>query len=122
MAGNLQESGEKKFLNVLKKILFWNYERNTWQWDALCVIILIFIFLTPKSWFETGERLNAQRHQKPNISTVLLGAEVIENERDTGRIQDRVRAMTGRSDAEIVDVRKRVGQNGHTLGYEVDIR
>lgn len=109
-------------MHVLKKILFWNYPRNTWQWDALCVVILIFIFLTPKSWFETGERVNLQGHQKPNISTLLLGAELIENERDTGRIQDRVRTMTGRSDAQILEVRKRVGQDGATLGYEVDIR
>ena len=86
------------------------------------MVILIFIFLTPKSWFETSERVNLQRHQKPNISTLLFGPEVIENERDTARIQDRVRVMTGRSDAQVVEVRKRVGQNGATLGYEVDIR
>jgi len=109
-------------LNVLKKILFWNYERNTWQWDALCAVILIFIFLTPKSWFENGERLNTERHQKTNVSTLLVGPEVIDNEEDTAHIRDQVRAITGRSEVQILEVRKRVGQNGRTLGYEVDIR
>ena len=109
-------------LNIFKKLLFWNYARNTWQWDALCVVILIFIFLTPKSWFENGERLTAERHQRPNVSTLFVGAEVIENERDTARILDRVKILTGRSDVQVLEVRKRVAQNGTTVGYEVDIR
>ncbi len=108
--------------NIFKRILFWNYPRNTWQWDALCVVILIFIFLTPKSWFENGERLAAGQHQRPNVSTLMVGAELIENERDTARILDRVRALTGRSEVQILEVRKRVAQNGTTVGYEVDIR
>jgi len=122
VAGNLQDRLIEKLLNALKKFVFWNYERNTWQWDALCVVILIFIFLTPKSWFETGERLAADRHQKSSISTLLVGTEVIENEGDTGRILDRVRALTGRADVQVLGVRKRVAPNGTTVGYEVDIR
>jgi len=102
-------------IQILKKLLFWNYPRNTWQWDALCVVILIFIFLTPKSWFGTGE-------PHPAISTLLMSTELIENEADQGQIQNRVRTMTGKSEAQVVGVRKRVGQDGRILGYEVDIR
>lgn len=109
-------------LDIFKKIFFWNYARNTWQWDALCVVILIFIFLTPKSWFENGERHSGQGHQRPAISTLIVSSEVIENEKDTARLQERVRAITGRADAQVVEVRKRIGQDGSILGYEVDIR
>jgi hypothetical protein len=108
--------------SILKKLFFWNYARNTWQWDALCVVILIFIFLTPKSWFANSERHPGQGHQTPTISTLLISAEVIENEKDTVRLKDQVRALTGRPDAEVVQVRKRVGQDGSVVGYEVDIR
>jgi hypothetical protein len=38
-------------LNVLKRIVFWSYGRTTWQYDVLCLLILAFVFLTPKSWF-----------------------------------------------------------------------
>jgi hypothetical protein len=38
----------------MKNIINWNYERASWQWDLLCVIILAFIFLTPKEWFDDG--------------------------------------------------------------------
>ena len=41
--------------NTAKKIVFWNYPRTSWQWDVLCVLILVFIFLTPKSWFQNSE-------------------------------------------------------------------
>jgi hypothetical protein len=36
----------------MKNIINWNYERASWQWDVLCIVIMCFIFLTPKSWFE----------------------------------------------------------------------
>jgi hypothetical protein len=109
-------------LGLLKKLFFWNYARSSWQWDALCVVILIFIFLTPKSWFGSGERHPSEGHQIRTISTLLLSAEVVENEQDKAQLQDRIRVMTGRSDAQVLEVRKRIGQDGRTLGYEVDIR
>jgi hypothetical protein len=36
----------------VKNIINWNYERASWQWDVLCILIMCFIFLTPKEWFE----------------------------------------------------------------------
>ena len=109
-------------LNVLKKIFFWNYARNTWQWDALCVVILIFIFLTPKSWFENSERSAALAHQSPTASVLLVDAEVIDNIEDKGQIQQRLRSLTGRSTLEVLNVRKLTDDQGKIRGYEVDIR
>jgi hypothetical protein len=40
----------------MKNIVWWNYERASWQWDVLCLVILAFIFLTPKEWFDKTER------------------------------------------------------------------
>jgi len=109
-------------IDVLKKMLFWNYPRNTWQWDVLCVLILIFIFLTPKGWFGTGEPHPSEKHQTPTVSTLLVSAEPVGNEEDKAHLENRVRAMTGRSDTQVIQVRKRIGQDGRILGYEVDIR
>ena len=109
-------------LTTLKKIFFWNYARNTWQWDVLCVVILIFIFLTPKSWFSGGERSQAHEHQSPIVKTVLLSPEVVGNEGDKTRIESQVRLITGRDRVEIVDVRKVVATDGRITGFEVDIR
>lgn len=116
------ESWERPLLSFLKKLFFWNYERNTWQWDSLCVVILIFIFLTPKSWFDNSERRGAFRHQSPASSIVVIGPELIENTQDKAQIEQLVREFTGRQDVEVLNVRRVVGADGKTRGYEVDIR
>ena len=41
----------KIILSTLKKILFWSYERGSWQYDVMCVLILAFIFLAPNRAF-----------------------------------------------------------------------
>ena len=108
-------------LNIVRKTFLWNYARNTWQWDILCVLILIFIFLAPKGWFQSSERHRVLAPQSP-ASTLLVGPELIENAGDKIRLQERVRALTGRTRAEVVEVRKVLDRDGKTRGYEVDIR
>lgn len=107
---------------TLKKIFFWNYARNTWQWDLLCVVILIFIFLTPKSWFSESERAGNTLHQSPIAQTVLLSPEVVENEADKGQIERQVKSLTGRTKVQVLGVRRVVDSDGKTRGFEVDIR
>lgn len=64
-----------KFKLVLLRSVFWAYERGTWQYDLILVVILCFIFLTPISWF---------RHQpSPRLSDFAKSEGVIE----IGRIQ-----------------------------------
>ncbi len=36
---------------ILTRTFFWSYERGTWQYDVAVVAILIFVLLTPRSWF-----------------------------------------------------------------------
>ncbi len=44
----------------MKNVINWNYERGSWQWDVLCLLILAFIFLTPKPWFYSVRTLATQ--------------------------------------------------------------
>jgi hypothetical protein len=106
---------------MLRKLFFWNYARNTWQWDVLCVVILIFIFLTPKSWFENGERRALSLHQNPVASTVLVGAELVENGDDRAQVERVIRTITNRPNVQVLKVRPVVGSDGKTRAYEVDI-
>ena len=39
----------------MKRIILWAYERGTWQYDIFCLLIVAFIFLTPKEWFAGKE-------------------------------------------------------------------
>ena len=43
----------KLILTTLKKVLFWSYERGSWQYDVMCVLILAFIFFAPNSVFHS---------------------------------------------------------------------
>jgi hypothetical protein len=113
---------EYSLLKVLRKLFFWNYARNTWQWDVLCVVILIFIFLTPKSWFENSERRGYLAHQSRTTSTVLISPELVENAEDKGQVEQVMQTFTGRNDVQVLNVRKVVDKDGNTRGYEVDIR
>lgn len=88
----------------------------------LCVAILIFIFLTPNRWFENGERKGYFRHQNQTASVLIIGPELIENAEDKPQIERLVRDFTGRQDVKVVGVRRVVGADGRTRGYEVDIR
>src|SRR5256714_5028446 len=36
---------------ILARTFFWSYERGTWQYDLAVIVILIFVLLTPRSWF-----------------------------------------------------------------------
>ncbi len=109
-------------LSALRKLFFWNYARNTWQWDALCVLILCFIFLTPKSWFENSELKGRFRHLNSAGAVLLISPEVIDNAEDKPKLQQRLRELTGRTDLQVLDVRKLSDAQGKIKGYEVDIR
>ena len=86
------------------------------------MVILIFIFLTPKSWFASGERPHNKVHQSPVTTTVVLTPEVVGKEGDKGQIEEGVKALTGRTNFEVVEVRKITHPDGRIRSFEVDIR
>ncbi len=49
---------------TLRKILVWTYERGTLQYDIICILILVFIFLVPRSCFAPKRQGTAQTDQK----------------------------------------------------------
>ena len=40
--------------SILRKIWYWSYERGSWQYDVMCVVILAFIFFVPIRTFNSG--------------------------------------------------------------------
>jgi hypothetical protein len=101
--------------NLTRKIVFWNYPRTSWQWDVLCVLILIFIFLTPKTWFTN----TAYQHSHP-LNTVVI--KVIGGKPDKIEAERQAKEAAGNPNATISDTREVKDQTGKVLRYEVDIR
>lgn len=106
---------------TIKAIFFWSYGRTTWQYDVLCALILAFIFLTPRSWFETSEPRNIPEHQS-RFDVVLIKPVSPSDNLDMGEIERRVRAHTGRPDTQVIAVRPLKDAPGQGVAYEVDIR
>ena len=69
-----------------------------------------------------SERLRNTGHQSPVVQTLVLTPEVVVNEADKRQIEERVKALTGRKQVEVVDVRKLTDPGGRTVSFEVDIR
>lgn len=100
-------------METLKNIILWRYERASWQWDLLCFLIILFIFLTPKSWFDKREPLATQ------TSRLIVKAKDFSPDRDT--LEKLVRTETGNPNAEIVKFSERRDEKGEIF-YEIEIR
>jgi hypothetical protein len=103
---------------ISKKILFWNYSRTSWQWDVLCVLILVFIFLTPKSWFANSAYQRTHALQ----TTVFVRADVVGVQLDRYQIEMRGKQRANRPQGQVLDVREMQDNAHKVIGYEVDIR
>jgi hypothetical protein len=104
--------------DTVKKIAFWTYPRTSWQWDVLCVLILVFIFLTPKSWFENS----AYQRTHMGQATIAIDTDVVGAQLDKTEIEGRARQKAGRPGAQVTVVRELHDESGKLIAYEVDIR
>ncbi|MBI1790849.1 MAG: hypothetical protein HYR60_25250 [Acidobacteria bacterium] len=41
----------------LKRFIWWEYNRGSWQYDVMVGLILAFIFFTPRAWFRDQPRI-----------------------------------------------------------------
>jgi hypothetical protein len=55
-AGSADGAG-KKFKRFCVRSVLWTYPRGSWQYDVLCVLILLFVFVPSHSFFQDGPRL-----------------------------------------------------------------
>lgn len=98
---------------MIKDIILWKYERASWQWDLLCFLIILFIFLTPKQWFDRKETLATQ--------TSRLIVKSADFSPDRNDLEKRVRLETGNPNAEIIKFDERTDAGGEVF-YEIEVR
>lgn len=69
----------RKWVRAISRVIFWTYPRGTWQYDILCLVILAFIFLTPRAVFDGSvfsqkqepEKLQEKQKQPPQTQALL---------------------------------------------------
>ena len=80
---------------------------------VFCLLIVAFIFLTPKSWFDKREKLATQ------TSRLIVKPEDFSPEKSI--LEQRVREISGNPAAQVLEVREKKNARGETV-YEIDIR
>jgi hypothetical protein len=64
-----------KIWHVIRRTIFWAYERGTWQYDLLVIAIVLFVFLAPRSWFRDQPR-ESQPAQSANVQLLSEDADL----------------------------------------------
>lgn len=111
-------------LNVFKRIIFWSYGRTTWQYDVLCVLILAFVFLTPKGWFEWGKLDSSCAHQSglgAARNLLIKAPEAAAAQPQAHDIERCARRITDNPNLRVTGWRELRSVDGRTVAYEVDI-
>jgi hypothetical protein len=98
-------------MDSLRRIILWDYERGSWQYDVLCLLIIGFIFLTPSSWFERKERLAT------HPSSVAVQTRGISSDRVD--LEKKVREISGDPASELLSWREIDDCSGENY-YEVE--
>jgi len=58
---------------ALGRIFFWSYERGSWPYDVMVIAIVIFVLLTPRSWFHDDPH-TAAAAAAPGVALVSADA------------------------------------------------
>lgn len=99
--------------SLIKKFVLWNYDRETTVYLVFCLLIVAFIFLTPKSWFDKREKLATQ------TSRLIVKAQDFSPEESERK--RKIKELSGNPNAEIVDLKERQNTDGEVY-YEIEIR
>jgi hypothetical protein len=75
----------------LKGTVFWSYERGSWPYDVMVIVIILFVLATPRRWF---------RDQPFSTNVSSADIEVVSEDADA-------RTRTFRLDAKILPADKR---------------
>jgi hypothetical protein len=119
-----------KVASAVHRGLFWTYERGTWQYDIMVILILAFIFLTPRLWFGDRPVLPLPSagivllDNDPAQKVYQLHSSLLKPEADgsVARSAQRVlEAHTGKS-VEVIRVEPATDARGQVVSYAVWVR
>jgi hypothetical protein len=127
---------------ALVRTVFWSFERGTWPYDVAVVVIVLFVLLSPRSWFQDRPPIGPVPstgvvHLTGNDSTGgtetyrvdarLLSSQIHTPESQLERdlhdaVRNSVSALHDTNSFEIVRIEPIRGDDGTVLYYNVSIR
>lgn len=121
---------------ILSRTFFWSYERGTWQYDVAVGLILVFVLLTPRSWFHDQPQVGvpATESQIQLISatgapeTYQIDARVLAPPARTPMLSNELHTVLQKSLPELSDGRFSIAKidavrddKGTVIAYRVEI-
>ena len=120
---------------IPSRILFWSYERGSWQYDLAVIAILIFVLLTPGRWFHdqpTREVPAASAqiellNQTGNRQTYKVDARILTPPERMPQLQNELHRALQKTPSlqngrfEITDVEALRDAQGAVIAYEVTL-
>jgi hypothetical protein len=126
----------------LVRTIFWSYERGTWPYDLMVIAIIVFVLLTPRSWFHDQPQSSALASSGVELvstdaaghaHTYRLEAKVLPNQKRTSKVTPELEREThdilGRT---VDDLKGRTfqvrridpvrAQDGSVLYYDVTVQ
>ena len=105
----------------LVRIVFWSFERGTWPYDVAVALIVVFVLLSPRSWFNDRPPLDP-----PSAAAMveLRGADPADGA-EIYRVDARLLSPSDRStgsqlEEQLVEaVRKNSKRLRNSIGFEV---
>lgn len=115
---------------MLKRFIFWDFPRASWQYDVMVGIILAFIFLTPRSWFRDQPRIGkassiAMISSENGVSAFFVQAELVAGVPDDQReakLNRLVQTKTGDNRLTVTRIEPVYDSEGHLQGYMASAR
>ncbi len=128
----------RAFWRAIGRVLFWSYERMTWQYDVMVALIVAFVLLTPRHWFHDQPRpaVSVQvvsQDSGSRTTTYRLNSSALTNDRRaasmTPEMQRRahdvlsnsVSSLKG-SSFQVVRVDPQLANDGTVAYYEVTVQ
>ena len=83
-------------MEALKRFILWDYQRGSWQYDVMAVLILLFIFATPRTWFRDQPRESQIELLSTEPAVYLLEPRLLDEVPETERTQKASQLVKGR--------------------------
>ena len=124
-------------LQILSRMFLWSYDRGAWQYDVAVGLILVFVLLTPRHWFNDQPQVGvaATNAQVQLISTAgvpetyQIDARVLAPPVRTPMLSNELHTVLQRSQAGLRDGRFSIEKidavrddQGTVIAYRVEIR
>lgn len=104
---------------VLARIIFWSFERGTWPYDVAVAVIVVFVLLSPRSWFHDRPPVGPP----PNPAMVQLQAadpaSLVATYRVDARLLANVRMPESELEHDLHEAVQKNVQNLHTSRFRI---